>query len=582
MIRQAASAPRPKTATTAAGYIRMSGKGQDKSPAEQRAEIAKLAAREGLQVVEWFEDHAISGDSGTAERSGLADMLAAAKAGRFKILLAWHTNRISRESPMDALPIYNALRKAGVGLHTVCEGACDLDDFAKQLLLFVNQKASNDFLIELSAKSLRGKIANAKAGGRNGGPAIYGMDRALFTDDGRLVRRLQPGERIKMAGHHVRLVPSTDTAKLEAVRYAFGRMDTADLSFCNLARELEAKGYPSPRGTGWTHQNVIRILSTKTYIGTARWGQTARGKYHQAVGQDIIATAGKDGPRNGHRKQPEDGIDCEGAHEAIIDLDRFNRVQAKLQRPAPAQPATRRKDYPLSGLLYCEHCGAKMIGKRWHVRDRHGRVAYPYVKYVCGSYAKFGVDEVHTCGHHAIDAQKLLAWLVYNLQVELLGPGRDELVKEIKAQLQAQPKATGSDVERLQSRAAELDKQVGRLVKAIRTVDAAEVVEELQIVRAERDRVKAGLAQAGKTTHTEDLDAEAERIAGRLWTAGKKLQSTDPAELREMLHRLVDRIDCRWKRNPRDQRARYELIRGDVQLQPQTPTDFSMAENSTS
>ena len=32
----------------AAAYIRMSGRQQDKSPAEQRAEITKLAAREGL------------------------------------------------------------------------------------------------------------------------------------------------------------------------------------------------------------------------------------------------------------------------------------------------------------------------------------------------------------------------------------------------------------------------------------------------------------------------------------------------------------------------------------------------------
>ena len=107
-------------------------------------------------------------------------LLAAAKAHRFTMVLAWHTNRISREDPMDAIVFYNQLRKAGVDLHTCCEGAIALEDFAKQLLLFVNQKASNDFLSELSAKSLRGKIANAKLGGWNGGSAPYGMDRGEF------------------------------------------------------------------------------------------------------------------------------------------------------------------------------------------------------------------------------------------------------------------------------------------------------------------------------------------------------------------------------------------------------------------
>src|SRR5208282_5836232 len=145
----------------------MSGRQQDKSPAEQRDEITKLAVREGYRIVLWFTDEAITGDSSTETRAGLADLLTAAKAGKFKVVLAWHTNRISREDPMDAVVFYNRLRKAGVGLHTCAEGAIDLDSFTAQLLLFVNQKASNDFLIELSAKSLRGKIANAKAGGFN-------------------------------------------------------------------------------------------------------------------------------------------------------------------------------------------------------------------------------------------------------------------------------------------------------------------------------------------------------------------------------------------------------------------------------
>ena len=74
-----------------------------------------------------------------------------------------HTNRLSREDPMDAIVFYNQLRKAAWDC-TPAAKAIDLDDFAKQLLLFVNQKASNDFLVEMSAKTLRGRIANAKVG----------------------------------------------------------------------------------------------------------------------------------------------------------------------------------------------------------------------------------------------------------------------------------------------------------------------------------------------------------------------------------------------------------------------------------
>ena len=55
--------------TPAAAYIRMSGKQQDKSPAEQRAEITKLATREKCEIVEWFTDEAITGDSSTDARA---------------------------------------------------------------------------------------------------------------------------------------------------------------------------------------------------------------------------------------------------------------------------------------------------------------------------------------------------------------------------------------------------------------------------------------------------------------------------------------------------------------------------------
>ena len=159
------------------------------------------------------------------------------------------------------------------GCTPVAKDAIDLDASQSQLLLFVNQKASKDYLTELSAKSLRGKIANAKRGGWNGGAAHYGFDRGLFDDDGRLVRRLLPGEYIHMAGHHVRLVPSTDPVKVEAVRYAFNRADTADLTLRQLARELDAKGYPSPAGKGWTHKAITRLLTYRAYAGASSMGQ---------------------------------------------------------------------------------------------------------------------------------------------------------------------------------------------------------------------------------------------------------------------------------------------------------------------
>ena len=107
----------PKTSAArkpAAAYVRMSSKQQEKSPAEQRQEISRLAAREGYRIVAWFSDEAITGNSSQIRRPGLAALLSAANAGDFSTLLAWHTNRISREDPLKALAFFDQLRDAGV------------------------------------------------------------------------------------------------------------------------------------------------------------------------------------------------------------------------------------------------------------------------------------------------------------------------------------------------------------------------------------------------------------------------------------------------------------------------------------
>jgi len=213
-----------------------------------------------------------------------------------------------------------------------------------------------------------------------------------------------------------------------------------------------------------------------------------------------------------------------------------------------------------------------MYGNTLHAKDRKRAKRYEYHQYICSTYANHGNSPRNeTCGRNPIDAARVLGWLVHKLQEVFLGSGRDALVQEIKRQLGAEPKANSGDVERLQKRAADLEREVSRLVRAIRTLDAAELVEELALVQAERDRVKAEITQAGRFTDPVDLDAEAERITDGLWAIGQHLNDSDPAVLREVLHQFVSRITCRWEVGRGKSRARSRLVGGTVELREQTP-----------
>ncbi len=563
MIRQAETKTK---LTPAATYIRHSSGKQEKSPAEQRVELDKLAAKHGCQIVQPYDDAAITGDSHSGERPGLADLLAGAKAGKFKVVLIWHTNRLTREDPMDGIALYNVLRKAGVGLISCCEGSIDLDDFAKQLLLFIGQKGNHDFLTELSAKSLRGKLSNAKAGRWNGGRANYGMERALFDAEGRLVRRLAEGEYVRQPGFTVKLVPTSNEAKREAVRYAFQRFDEADLSVRALAREMHAKGFPAPRAGGWHDKSIYNLLTTAAYVGTARWNTRPRGKYNQVRAGELVPVNGNDAASR--LKLPDDALEVAGAHDGFIDRGQFDRVQRKLRSQKTRHPSGARVKYPLTGLLVCKHCGKSLQGHVTTAQCKGG--PRTYYRYICGSYVKHGPGGVNTtCGSQHVDAPQVLGWLVAKLQETFLGPGREDFMQQARAELATAAKATSGDVDRLTKRAADLDREVGRLVKAIRTIDASELVEELAIVRTERDRVKAELTEARKLTIPTDLETEAEELAITLAELAEALDDAEPAVLRDVLRQFVSRIVCEWEPyQTKRGNTRRRFKKGTVELRP--------------
>jgi site-specific DNA recombinase len=509
-----------KRLNPAAVYIRMSTDKQEESPAQQRAETKKLAASEGCEIVKEYKDDAITGDSGPERRPGFRAMLDGAERGEFQFLLLWDGDRLGRFDSLRGAEHYNRLRDSGVKIITCAEGPIDLDTFEGRIVHAVRQEGRHAYLKDLSRKVVRGKIANAKKGNHNGGAAHYGLDRALVGPDGNVVRRLDDGEWVKKDGHKTRLVPCDDPVKLEAVRYLFERFDSADLSQRALAREMNEKGYPSPRGMGWTHQNATRILKAPQYVGTARWGATRWGEYYTADGEDIAERENGEKGKWG-RKAEEDTIRAEGAFDGIISPALFKRVQKKLRRMSNKRgKATRRNQYPLSGLIYCEHCGKPMRGETHYAADRKktNKKAYRYVNYICSTYGAHGSDPVTNpnCRRHAIRAEEVQGWLVDAIREAFLGTNREALVKSIRQQLKAKAKDTKGERPRLEKRLAELETEMGRLVKALRHTDAPELVHELETARREKEATEDSLRALKQVSTKADLDTEAERLAANV------------------------------------------------------------------
>ena len=190
------------------------------------------------------------------------------------------------------------------------------------------------------------------------------------------------------------------------------------------------------------------------------------------------------------------------AKEARRGLDREGEGQRGHHPQGPTQAGagqdasklsrgTRHADYPLTGLILATLWRAH--ARNGQGRQKPGRQEGPADSLHLQHLRQFRPRSLRntTCGHHIMEAEHAkVACPGVAGDIPRPRPRRTGL-RRSRNNSEAQAKATSGDVERLEKRAADLDREVGRLVKAIRTVDAAEVVEELADRPHRRERVRA-------------------------------------------------------------------------------------------
>lgn len=92
----------------------------------------------------------------------------------------------------------------------------------------------------------------------------------------------------------------------------------------------------------------------------------------------------------------------ENVHEPIIDLAGFENVQRILENAPVKHPNGNREIHPLSGLLFCKDCGAKM-----HIRIDYRNGGKRHVAY-CSEYRRGKAKNPKCHSPHIIDADLLM------------------------------------------------------------------------------------------------------------------------------------------------------------------------------
>jgi DNA invertase Pin-like site-specific DNA recombinase len=547
----------------------MSDKKQEGSIEQQREWAVESCAAEGIDVAAEFVDAGRRGHE-TSKRTGFLDMLTFCQreqaAGRsVDVIVCWASSRFSRADSDETSYYRWQFRQAGVRfMLTKMNGLRDWEKGTDRLLGQVEQEATDHHYVrQMASDILRGKLANARAGWWNGGKPPFGYRVVLVVVD--------PGDGQRKKRYRARLVPDEQTAPI--VRELFRRYATGTESLHSLCRWLDASGIrPARAGAGnaplWKPNVVRRILSNEKYLGDLLYGRERKGKFFCLLDSEVKERSEADGAPVSPYRKPNN-------HPPIIDRDTFDAVQTLLARQRRRTQPDARHVFPLLGLMECANCHTPMSGQVYKPRsgreaNRSRCVGRTYFR--CGLYAMHGLHS--GCHSNRVDEGHILGALLEKLQERVLNPRTLARLEKLLADRVAQSgRAVEGDVSRLERELFKMDAELKRASDRYLTEEDEALAAALRAgflkIQERRRAVEAELAEA--RTHVEpDLDpadviAEARALGNRLAAA---LASLDHGELRQVLLRVVDRVEVECHAEKVERRHRGRFVRALVYLRP--------------
>lgn len=307
----------------------------------QEEELRTYAERKGYKVADVYVDGGHSGKN--FNRPEVQRLFKDMRCNKFDAVLVWKVDRLSRKNRDVLLLIDNELHPRNMKLLV---STCDIDSSTPNGYMFISllgtfAEYERALIIERVSSGMEKR---AKSGLWNGG-IILGYD---IVDK--------------------KLVINEDES--EIIKQIF-ELRARGLGYSSIANILNREKKMTKKGNEFSINSVKTILENKTYIGEVNWGK------HKDWEEK----------RRGGKTEPVSAI---GEHDALIDLELWNRVQKASLKNREASTNTKniKTDFLLSGILRCPSCGAGTVMSKSKKRDGSGYHFY----YMCQNYHTKGVE----------------------------------------------------------------------------------------------------------------------------------------------------------------------------------------------
>ena len=493
---------RVTTKKRAATYERFSSDLQkDKSIDDQYAENQRIAERIPAEIIKRFNDYAKTAAT-MFERSGLHNLLEAARNREFDVVICYDQSRLARDTE-DMSHILKLFAYYDIELWTVRGKASTLE---AHIYAAINQQQRDDIAINVRR-------------GHNG-----------IIRDGKIPGRPPYGYKTTERKGEIEI----DLHESAVVRRIYD-MYINGMSPRAIAIALTNEGIPSPNGGRWNFRTLfscdganerLGILCNPIYTGKVIWN---RRRFQRKP----------EGGRIGSKPSPENVLEAELPERLhIIDSATFEAAQAvrmkrKKNKRTGRVPFLARADYLLAGLLKCGVCNGPI-----RVRGKADGVTYIQ----CVSAGTHGA-----CTHSRNYRLEAVTQEVITGVCELL---RD--AETIKATLASHAKEQAAinkdkrgELAKVRAERNRIQLRIDRLVEAIETSDTPVAVLMAKLSGLEVERV--ALAERERLLDAETTVVDLHPAAMKAFNASVEtlalaLGKAITPEVRAAFRNLVDTI----------------------------------------
>lgn len=417
--------------------------GDSNSIINQKKYLESYAEQQGYVNIVHYTDDGYSG--GNFNRPAWKRLIADIEAGKVAHVIVKDMSRIGRDYLQTGFYTEIMFREHGVHFVAISNSVDSNDQNSNEFAPFLN--IMNEwYLRDLSRKQKTAIRIKGESGKPTTNIAIYGYKKdpadkyhwLIDEEAAAVVRRIYRMNVEGIGPYEIARILYEDKVETPAVY-----LGKKGIGFWKSKED-----FSNPYN--WSGHIVGKILSKPEYIG-----HTVNFRSHKESYKDKSSVP----------NPQEEWLIFENTHEAIIDKETWELVQ-KL-RKTPRRKDTLGEANPLTGLVFCADCGAKMYNHRFKGDLENGN--YPYDSYECSAYKLESRKHKDVCCSHYISTKSIRTLILETIQSvsTFAVSNQQEFMEKVRAASQLRQKEVAKEIKRTLNKERKRTKELDVIIKKL-------------------------------------------------------------------------------------------------------------------